>query len=127
MRLSRPPAPRGESPRSDLAAPEPLTGDAAFHAQQAVETSPKAFLTWHSRPFGKTHNLVEIGAACCAIDPSLDPLPCRAAPLTEYAWRYRYPGEPIEPEPPEKVEAALVLAREVLDAILDRLPGEIRS
>jgi HEPN domain-containing protein len=41
----------------DLAAAPPLLGDAAFHCQQAVEKALKAFLTWHDRPFRKTHDL----------------------------------------------------------------------
>lgn len=38
----------------------PLTADIVFHAQQATEKAIKGFLTWHGRPFRKTHNLVEI-------------------------------------------------------------------
>ena len=45
----------------DLAASPPLLGDAAFHWQQAVEKALKAFLTWHDRPFRKTHDLTEDG------------------------------------------------------------------
>lgn len=37
----------------DLAASPPLLGDAAFHCQQAVEKTLKAFLVWHDRPFGR--------------------------------------------------------------------------
>src|SRR3990167_8195952 len=76
----------------DLAATPPLLGDTTFHCQQAVEKALKAFLTWHDRPFRKTHDLVELGGQCVAIDASLEPLLQPAAPLTEYAWRYRYPG-----------------------------------
>jgi len=82
----------------DLAASPPLRGDAAFHCQQAVEKALKAFLTWHDRPFRKTHDLVELGAECVAIDPPLEPHLRGTAPLTEYAWRYRHPGEPSHPE-----------------------------
>lgn len=46
-------------------------------------------------------------------------------PLTEYAWKFRYPGEP-EPPPLKEAEAALALAREVYEVILDRLPAEVR-
>ena len=46
-------------------------------------------------------------------------------PLTEYAWKYRYPGEPAEPDEAE-ARQALALAREVYDAILARLPAEVR-
>lgn len=33
----------------------PLRDVAAFHWQQAAEKALKAFLTWHHRPFRKTH------------------------------------------------------------------------
>ncbi len=86
----------------------------------------KAFLAWHDRPFRKTHNLVELGEQCAAIDPQLEPVLRRAAGLTEYAWKFRYPGEPDEPAP-EEVEEALALAHDVFDAILDRLPDDLRT
>lgn len=111
--------------RVDLAAEPPLTGDAVFHAQQAAEKAMKGFLTWHSRPFGKTHNLTELGEMCARLDPGLEPLLRRASVLTDYAWKFRYPGEPDEP-PREEAEDALALAREVYDAILGRLPAEVR-
>jgi hypothetical protein len=68
----------------DLAASPPLLGDAAFHCQQAVEKALKVFLAWHDRPFRKTHDLVELGAECVAIDPALEPHLRGTAPLTEY-------------------------------------------
>jgi HEPN domain-containing protein len=106
-----------------LSAEPPFCADASFHAQQVCEKATKAFLTWHDRPFGKTHNLVELGRACSAISAELEPVPRTAAPLTEYAWRFRYPGDPEEPAVAE-VKLALVTAREVLEAILARLPSE---
>jgi hypothetical protein len=75
--------------------------------------------------FGKTHDLVVVGRQCVEIDPSLGSLAQRAARLTDYAWKYRYPGEPTEPGRDE-AESALTLAREVYDAVLERLPGEVR-
>lgn len=107
----------------DLTASPPLLGDAAFHCQQAVEKALKAFLTWHDRPFRKTHDLVEIGAECVAIDATLEPHLRATAPLTEYAWRYRYPGEPSEPEESE-VRQALDRARAVVALVLGRVPAE---
>jgi len=103
----------------------PLTADAVFHAQQLAEKSLKAFLTWHDQPFRKTHNLVEIGQACVTIDASLHSVLSRAGRLTEYAWKFRYPGDPDEPTLPE-AEAALVLAHEAYEEILARLPAEVR-
>ncbi len=70
----------------------PLVEDIVFHCQQAVEKSMKAFLTWHNVPFRKTHSLEELGEQCLRIDESLKELVDRAVPLTDYAWRFRYPA-----------------------------------
>ena len=107
----------------DLAASPPLLGDAAFHCQQAVEKALKAFLTWHDRPFRKTHDLVELGSECVAIDPTLEPHLRHTAALTEYAWRYRYPGEPAGPEETE-VRKALDRAHAVVTLIHERLASQ---
>ena len=109
----------------ELTANPPLTADIVFHCQQAAEKTMKGFLTWHDRPFRKTHNLVEIGQQVADLNPELGPLLQRAAPLTEYAWKFRYPGELEEPTS-EEAEEALAIAREVFHAILARLPNEIR-
>ncbi len=108
----------------DLKANPPLTSDTAFHAQQAVEKTLKAFLTWHDREFRKTHNLIELGQSCAEIDHDLEALLRQAAPLTEYAWKFRYPGE-LERPSLEEAEEALATARHVYDALLGRLPGDV--
>jgi len=77
---------------------EGLWGDVLFHAQQAAEKSLKAFLAWHDVPFRKTHNLEALGQRCVEIDASLRVVADRASPLSEYAWKFRYPGEVDEPE-----------------------------
>jgi HEPN domain-containing protein len=110
----------------DLAAEPPLLGDAAFHAQQAVEKSLKALLAWHDRPFRKTHSIDELGQACLALDASLRELIDRAAPLTAYAWTFRYPGEAEGPTR-EEAEDAVAIGRAIMTAITARLPPEIRS
>jgi HEPN domain-containing protein len=98
----------------DLEAAPPLLGDAAFHSQQAVEKALKAFLTRHDHPFRSTHDIGELALACLEHEPSLEPLLRESAPLTEYAWRFRDPGEVFEPERPE-VEDAYRLARQVVE------------
>ncbi len=108
-----------------LRAAPPLLGGVVFHCQQAAEKAWKAFLFWHDVPFRKTHNLRELGEACVALDSSLQPLAERAEDLTQFAWLFRYPGEPEEPAQ-EEAEAALALARAVYDAVLARLPEEVR-
>jgi len=85
----------------------------------------KALLAWHDLPSRKTHDLVEIGAQCVEVDATLEPLLRRAAPLTEFAWKYRYPGEAEEPSQ-ELAEEAFTLAREIYHAICSRLPQDIR-
>ncbi len=97
----------------------PLTADVVFHCQQLAEKSMKGLLVWHDEPFRKTHNLVEIGQQCVALDTTLANLMGRAAVLTEYAWKFRYPGEADEP-PESEAREALALAREVYHAILGR-------
>jgi HEPN domain-containing protein len=100
----------------DLEARPPLLGDAAFHSQQAVEKALKAFLTRHDHSFRATHDIGELALACLKHEPSLEPLLREAAPLTEYAWRFRYPGEVFEPARRE-VEDAYRLARRVVEEV----------
>ena len=109
----------------DLATIPALLGDAAFHCQQAAEKVLKGFLTWHDVPFRRTHDLAEIGQQCSSLDISIEPTCRRAERLTTYAWIFRYPGDVEEPTR-EEVEDALALAREVYEAVLSRLPVEVR-
>jgi HEPN domain-containing protein len=109
----------------DRTADPPLTADIVFHAQQLVEKVLKAYLCWHDQPFRKTHNLIEIGEQCAKLDNTLEPILRRVAPLTEYAWKFRYPGDPEEPDIVE-ADQALNLAREVYEHILLRLPEEAK-
>jgi HEPN domain-containing protein len=108
-----------------MEATPPFLDDTVFHCQQAAKKALKAFLTWHDVLFRKTHDLTELGEACVKIDVSLREVARRSSPLTEYAWRFRYPGEPEEPSVAETQEA-LGLAREVYAAIFARLPEEAR-
>ncbi|MFN2470227.1 MAG: HEPN domain-containing protein [Gaiellaceae bacterium] len=109
----------------DLAAEPPLPEDAAFHAQQAAEKALKGFLAWHDRAFRKTHSIEELGEQCLALDERLRGDVDRAVPLTEFAWRFRYPGEP-EALGVEEAEEAVGVARALYDAVLALLPDEAR-
>ncbi len=102
----------------------PLNDESVFHCQQAAEKAIKGFLTWHGQTFRKTHNLEETGEQCLAIDPSLREAIDQAVPLSEYAWKFRYPGVLIEPDLSETNEA-LAAAREIVEAITSRLPDEV--
>ena len=110
----------------EMSAPaEALWADVMFHAQQAAEKALKAFLAWHDVPFRKTHNLEELGQQCVELDANLATIAAQAAPLTEYAWIFRYPGELHEPDSAE-AEQALVAARSVSEAVLEHLPPQAR-
>jgi HEPN domain-containing protein len=108
-----------------LAAGPPDVEGALFHCQQAAEKALKAFLIWHDVRFRRVHDLEEIGKQCVEVDLTLGSLTERAETLSEYATRFRYPGASYEPRL-EEGQAALALAREVTEAILTRLPREVR-
>jgi HEPN domain-containing protein len=106
-----------------LALTPPDLEDALFHCQQTAEKAFKAFLTWHDVAFRRIHELDTLGGQCADLDSTLADLVGRADVLTKYATQFRYPGAPYEPSSAE-VEAARALARQVYQAILDRLPAE---
>jgi HEPN domain-containing protein len=112
--------------RRDLrAARLPTAGDAhaeaLFHCQQAVEKSLKAFLTFHERTYRKTHDLGDLSPECLAIDDSLQSAVSQAEGLTQYAWRFRYPGIPYEPDSTE-AQDGLQRAEAVVLEVERRLP-----
>jgi HEPN domain-containing protein len=109
----------------ELTAEPPFVEDIVFHAQQAVEKSFKALLTWHGRPFRKTHNLEELGEQSLGVAPELRAIVDRAVPLTVYAWKFRYPGDPA-PLSRDEAQGALAIAREAFEAILRQLPEPVR-
>jgi HEPN domain-containing protein len=111
----------------EVSAPEErLWADVVFHSQQAAEKAMKAFLAWHDAPFRKTHSIEELGQACVALDSTLQAVADQAAPLTEYAWRFRYPGDPQDPTAQEAAHA-LATARQVFEAILSRIRSDAHS
>lgn len=110
--------------RLDLTVAPPLTSDAVFHAQQLAEKALKAFLQWHDRPFRRTHDLAEVGQQCLDLDQTLEPVCRHAERLSVFAWAFRYPGDPGEPSQRE-AEDALAIAKNLLDAVLARLPAEV--
>jgi|CXWL01.1.fsa_nt_gi HEPN domain-containing protein len=70
----------------------------AFHCQQAVEKSLKAFLTARDVPFLFRHDLGYLLDLCINADPALSELESEIAGLTPYAVEGRYPTDiPLEP------------------------------
>jgi hypothetical protein len=48
-----------------------------------------------------------------------------ASLLTEFAWRFRYPGEPATVSR-QDAEQAIALAGKVLDEVMQKLPANCR-
>jgi HEPN domain-containing protein len=71
---------------------------AAFHCQQAVEKSLKAFLAAHDIPFLFRHDLGYLLDLCRQADPECAALEPHIRGLTPYAVEMRYPADlPLKP------------------------------
>jgi HEPN domain-containing protein len=92
-----------EAARRLLEGEEPLSSEAAFHAQQAAEKSFKAFLTFHNIDFEKTHNLDDLGQKCIVIDRTLAQVSNNVGPISGYAVEARYPGGWDQPDEDDAV------------------------
>lgn len=84
--------------RADLAAVPPITSDALFHCQQAIEKAMKGFLTAHELAPARTHDLEQLGELVNQWDPSLREIVSRSYHLSIFASEFRYPGDSAEPE-----------------------------
>jgi HEPN domain-containing protein len=109
-----------------LTAIPPILTDVVYHCQQATEKALKAFLVWNNISFRKTHSIEEIGEQCLDVDLTLKILIDQGAPLTQYAWEFRYPGD-LEDPSQEESEEALRVAKNIFQEILNRLPEDVRS
>jgi HEPN domain-containing protein len=85
----------------------------------------KAYLVHREQTFRKTHNLTELGGAVARLEPAWTDLMKHASLLTEFAWRFRYPGEPATVSR-QDAEQAIALAGKVLDEVMHRLPTSCR-
>ncbi len=115
---------------ADMALAEHLLSDAAqftnaiaFHCQQAAEKYLKAFLTWHTTEFPKTHDLDQLLDLVRSVDASLAEGLRGAIVLTPYGVELRYPGDRPDVTPDE-ARQAVSLARQVRDVVLGRLPRD---
>jgi HEPN domain-containing protein len=97
----------------------PLAGEALYHAQQAAEKALKAFLIANNVAYPLTHDIRKLLRMCEEVDRQLAGALLPAAGLTQFAARFRYPGE----EQPTRDEAIpwLGLARSVRDEVARRL------
>lgn len=85
---------------------------ALFHAQQAVEKAIKAVLVLHGVPYGRTHDLVELGYRVEEAVPDVPFAIDGLIRLNPYAVAFRY-WEPaidlLEPEEAEEIVASVTV------------------
>jgi len=105
-----------------LGAMPPRVRQSLFHAQQAAEKSLKAFLIWHERQFPLTHDLAVLLRLCVAIDSGIATGVEPALDLTQFAARFRYPGEDEIPSLDE-AQQWVAAAAGVLDCVSTRFAG----
>lgn len=102
----------------------PITDIAAFHCQQAVEKTLKAYLLYRGQAFEKIHDLGALVQQCADHDGGFVKLLARVAPLTPFAVRFRYPGPGGASV--DQVRSALDVVEEVREIVTNRLPEEAR-
>jgi len=98
------------------------TDTTCFHAQQCVEKYLKAFLTFKSIDFPKTH---DVGELLALISESARPQLAveEQRRLTAYATVTRYPGD-YEPIPLSEARRAAAVARRVRKEVRALMPKE---
>ncbi|MEM5827886.1 MAG: HEPN domain-containing protein [Candidatus Aenigmatarchaeota archaeon] len=91
-----------------------------FHSQQAVEKFLKAFLTFHNKPFPKTHNIAKLIEMCKEIDKEFDKLyEIEADKLYPIGMDVRYPIDVEISE--EEAKEAIEIAEKVKEFVLNKL------
>jgi HEPN domain-containing protein len=104
----------------------PLLDTAAYHCQQTAEKALKAFLTLHDVPFRKTHLLIPLLTDCEQVDPTFAELADATEVLTPFATAFRYPGDRLDPDSADVVEA-IELAQTVLVFVQTRMPDMLND
>ena len=106
------------------AAEAPLYGVIGFHCQQCIEKLLKAWLTWRSIEFRKTHDIVELLDLVASQDAKLAGLLENTAVLSHYAVATRYPGD-IPMLSKAEATAAVQLTTTARQVIFNSLPEHV--
>jgi len=102
---------------------EPELDIAAFHCQQAVEKTLKAFLVFSRTEFGKVHDLGLLLDLCRETGEDFESIRERIEPLTVFAVAFRYPGPP-DPSL-RQVRSALDIVESVWSFVAQHLPADV--
>lgn len=93
---------------------------AAYHTQQCVEKTLKAFLIFNNRTPPKTHDLEKLLVQCVTLDQSLKSFSDEIFTLIPYATYSRYPDDYFDIYRSD-VEAAIAIAHRVFKVISIKL------
>jgi HEPN domain-containing protein len=91
--------------RQTLSMKSPPTDTPCFHAQQAVEKSLKALLTFRGVEFPKTHDLLVLLDFANKLTDKFEIFREKLAEMNSYAVEARYPGDFYEPPIEDAMEA----------------------
>ncbi|MBF0097771.1 MAG: HEPN domain-containing protein [Magnetococcales bacterium] len=106
--------------RAVLVLPNGPTDTPSFHAQQAVEKALKGLLTLHGITFSRTHDLFVLLDCVLAVYPQLIVYESVLGLMNGYAVETRYPGDILEPDRAEVVQAVQT-AEEIVELVSNLL------
>jgi HEPN domain-containing protein len=76
-----------------------------YHCQQVAEKYLKGFLTYHSKPIEKTHNLIFLYNQCLHIEAGIKEIEEDLINLNDYSTTIRYPDYIYNPTDEDAIEA----------------------
>ncbi len=82
-------------------------------------------MVWCGIKYPLTHDIRKLLDLCAPFDPTLDAALTAAVDLTQFAVRFRYPGE--EQPTPEEARSWLDLARKAYEEVRLRLPADAQN
>jgi len=93
-----------------------------FQCQQAAEKYLKGFLVFHQKKFPKVHDLVELIKLCSKINKNFLKFSKKAAILSQYYLRSRYPIE-YPAATKEEARQSFQIAKEIIKFIKKVVPS----
>ena len=114
-----------ESARKLAAEPNPFLDTAIYHCQQTAEKPIKAWLTFHSLRFEKTHDVRALIAQAAERDAPFNDWLEVGQFLTPYAAAFRYPDEKLMPDRAE-FDEAFARAERFFSFVCSTLPAEVQ-
>jgi HEPN domain-containing protein len=99
---------------NDLQGLHVLPEDVLFHSQQAVEKTLKALLLLNGIEPPRKHDIAALAEPLLAVMPGIVSWLEVIAPLSDYAWKYRYPFDELPPDA-EHAQETLAQARRFYD------------